>query len=265
MRSARSRAQPRAGAGRPPGMENALRRFTGAALDLVAPNTCLACAGGRQARAGLCDRCLRHVRPQPPDPCPRCAAPLGPGALLAACSHCDALRPRFGAAVAAGPYAGFLGELVRRAKYGRDPVLAVPLGELLAAAVRSWDGRANLTDVLPVPGTASRIRERGFHLADLLAERLADELRVPLRAGWLARVGDPVPQAALARSERRRAARGTVALRTSRWAWRVPRVAGRRVLVVDDVLTTGATANECARVLLDAGSEFVRVAVCARA
>jgi len=88
---------------------------------------------------------------------------------------------------------------------------------------------------------------------------------VPLCAGWLVRVGDPVPQAALARTERRRAARGTVALGSPRWPWRAPRVAGRRVLVVDDVLTTGATANECARVLVDAGAECVRVAVCARA
>jgi ComF family protein len=246
-------------------MDNALRRLAGAALDLVAPDACLACAAGRQSKAGLCVRCLRHVPPQPPDPCPRCAAPLGPGALLAACSHCDALRPRFGAAVAAGPYAGFLGELVRRAKYGRDPVLAVPLGELLAEAVRNWDGRDGLTDVLPVPGTASRIRERGFHLADLLAERLADELHAELRTDWLARVGDPVPQAALPRTERRRAARGTVALTTPRWPRRAPHLAGRRVLVVDDVLTTGATANECARVLYAAGAECVRVAVCARA
>jgi predicted amidophosphoribosyltransferase len=242
-----------------------LHRLAGAALDLVAPNACLACGAARQARAGLCARCARHVPPQPPDPCPRCAAPLGPGALIDACASCEALRPRFDAAVAVGPYAGFLGELVRRAKYGRDPVLAVPLAELLAEAVRAWPGAAGTTDVASVPGTPSRIRERGFHLADLLAERLADELRVPLRAAWLARVGEPVPQAALPRTQRRRAARGTVAVRAPRWRVLAPRIEGRRVLVVDDVLTTGATANECARVLLGAGATCVRVAVCARA
>lgn len=246
-------------------MAGAFSRWTGAALDLVAPRHCLACAGARQERAGLCPACLRLLRPQPPDPCRRCAGPLGPGADERACTACAALRPRFDAAVAAGPYAGFLGELVRRAKYGRDPALAGPLGELLAAAVRTWAGAAGLTAVVPVPSTRSRDRDRGFHLADRVAERLADELRLPLRDAWLERIGEPAPQAALPRTRRLVAARGTVGLRTSRFAWGGPRVAGERVLVVDDVLTTGATVNECARVLVAAGAASVRVAACARA
>jgi predicted amidophosphoribosyltransferase len=240
-------------------------RWAGAALDLVAPRVCLACDAGRQAAHGLCADCLRLVRPAPRDPCPRCAAALGPGLVAAVCTACAELRPRFGAAVAAAVYPGLAGELIRRAKYGRDPLLAVPLGGLLAAALERWPGRAGLTAVVPVPATRARLRERGFHLADLVAERLADELRVPLRLRWLERVGDPLPQAALPRTERRRAARGTVRLAAPAWPFRAPRVAGESALLVDDVLTTGATANECARVLRAAGAASVRVAVCARA
>lgn len=246
-------------------MATALSRWTGAALDLVAPRVCLACDDGRQAEHGLCAACRRLVRPAPRDPCPRCAAALGPGVLVDACRACDELRPRFDAAVAAAVYPGLAGELIRRAKYGRDPLLAVPLGGLLAAALTRWEGRAGLSAVVPAPPSRARVRERGFHLADLVAERLADELGLPLRLRWIERVGDPPPQAALPRTERRRAARGTVRIAAPRWPLRAPRVTGERVLLVDDVMTTGATANECARVLRAAGVASIRVAVCARA
>jgi predicted amidophosphoribosyltransferase len=243
----------------------ALSRWAGAALDLVAPRVCLACDAGRQEAHGLCIRCRRLVRPPPRDPCPRCAAPLGPGLVAAVCSSCAELRPRFAAAAAAAVYPGLAGELIRRAKYGRDPLLAVPLGGLLADALAGWPGRAGLTAVVPVPPSRARVRERGFHLADLVAERAADALGLTLRLRWLERVGDPLPQAALPRTERRRAARGTVRVAAPTWPLRAPRVTGERVLLVDDVLTTGATANECARVLRAAGAAEVRVAVCARA
>ncbi len=141
----------------------------------------------------------------------------------------------------------------------------MPLAELLVEAVRAWPARDGLSAVAATPASRSRAKERGFHLADLLAERVADDLRLPLVGSRLARVGDPMPQAALPRTKRRLAARGTVALVTPRIAWLAPRVSGETILVVDDVLTTGATADECARVLLAAGAAEVRVAVCARA
>lgn len=252
-------------------------RLAAAALDLVVPPVCVACrgdgldgaGGGGPGPHGLCGRCARLVHRVPAAPCPRCAAALGPGVEAADCAACARLRPRFSAACAAARYAGFVGELVRRAKYGRDPLLATPLAALLVEAVEVWPAREGADAVVPVPTTATRRGERGFHLADLLASAVARRLRVPLRERWLVRVGDPVPQASLPRSERLLAARGTVEVRRPPHPWlrriAAPDVEGLRVLLVDDVMTTGATANESARVLLAAGAAEVRVAVAARA
>lgn len=226
-------------------------------------------------RGGLCPPCDAGFRPPAEWPCPRCAAPLGPGVVAAACRDCVELRPRFAAALAGAPYAGLPGELLRRAKYGGDVLLLEPLARRLVALAREDSACREAHVVVPVPGVPARVRRRGFHAATLLAGRLGAALGRPVRTTLLERVGDPPPQASLPRTERRTAARGTVRVAPPTW-WeralarfgRAPereRLRGAVVLLVDDVLTTGATADACARVLLHAGAAEVRVAVALRA
>src|SRR5262249_3682675 len=110
--------------------------------------------------------------------------------------------------------------------------------------------------LVPVPLTRDRQHERGYNQAQLLAERVGAALRIPVQARWLRRVKGSVPQTDLTAAERRANVRGAFAA--------PPGVAGRHVVIVDDVYTTGATVDECARVLRASGASRVGVLTVAR-
>ena len=118
------------------------------------------------------------------------------------------------------------------------------------------DRGAGLEAVAPVPLHPSRRRERGFNQAALLAERLAADRGVAVRPRWLARLRDTQPQSDLGAAERQANVRGAFEARAD--------VAGLHVVVVDDVLTTGATVAECARALRAAGAARIGVVAVAR-
>jgi ComF family protein len=163
--------------------------------------------------------------------------------------------PAFDWARAGGVYAGPLREAVQRLKFARKPALARPLAALV---LEQWAAVLPPADaVVPVPLARARERARGFNQATLLAERVARALGAPLRPRWLARGRDTAPQTDLDVARRRANVRGAFVA--------VPAVAGLDVVVVDDVLTTGATAAECARALHAAGARRVGVLTVARA
>jgi predicted amidophosphoribosyltransferase len=233
------------------------------ALDLLWPRSCHGCGatlGGTRER-WLCRPCRSGLALfAEGDPlCARCAAPLGPGTAPDGCEDCRRLRPRFEAVRAAGRYRDTLRRLIVGMKYARLRDRAWPLGELIADRLRGWGPIAEVAVVVPFPTTRAARRRRGFDPPALLAAEVASRLRLPIAEGALARSGDPPPQASLARGDRLRAPRGTVRVA------RPDAVRGRTVLLVDDVLTTGATADAAARALLDAGAARVLVAVAARA
>jgi ComF family protein len=148
-------------------------------------------------------------------------------------------------------------------KYGRLPGLARPLAEaLVLAAGPLEDGEGAV--LVPVPLHPRRRRERGHHALLALAEEIAAlhasaAGRAPRVAACLERPWRDVPQAGLSRTERRRNASGSFLLA------RPERVFDRRAILLDDVMTTGATAEVCSRLLLDGGAREVRVLVLARA
>jgi ComF family protein len=245
------------------------------------PSDCRLCGAAMVflGKVRVCEVCLGRVGPEAQAErdtlCSRCGDALGmESARFAAamgvteCTMCRLAPPRFAKAVAFANYDNEMREALHLLKFQRlRPMAEHVLGERLAAAVlRLEPVAAREAVVVPVPLFAARERERGFNQATLLAEaslrrlrRLRPEWRLRLQPGAIERVRDTRALYRLSPRQRRSALRG---------AFRVAQpeaVRGREVLLVDDIMTTGATANECSRVLLRAGAAKVWVATVAKA
>lgn len=238
----------------------ALQRLGGALTALVYPARCAACDADAAADAAFCPPCSLGLE-RLGSVCPVCGLPSEGRALR--CLRCVLSRPAFGAARAPLLYGGPLALAIRRLKWGRRPDLGAPLGRLLGQGI---DGDTDL--IVPVPLHPRRLHTRRYNQAALLAIGALTSLRAGSRAGpgrrprlelhALERVRDTPPQIALGEEARRHNVRGAFAVR------RPQRVSGRRVLLVDDVLTTGATARAAAATLRRAGAAAVDVWVLAR-
>jgi len=191
--------------------------------------------------------------------CSRCAAPVPEveGVQLA-CSHCRADKLRFNGTIALGSYEGLLRQLVMRIKTDRDELIARTLVELAWRELEPALRNLQSDQIAAVPMHPWRRWRRGTNPPRTIAERLAEKLGVPA-AGRMLRLKRNVPaQVGLSRPARFRNVAGEMAVRAS-----YP-LKGAHVLVVDDVLTTGATCSEAARVLRRAGAADVSVFVLAR-
>ena len=180
----------------------------------------------------------------------------GAGSPVDICGACRQRKPVFTYARSAGRYDGALREALHAFKFSGKTTLAVPLAELIAEQC-AGALPAPVDLVVAVPLHRARERERGFNQSALLAARLARALDAPFQGRALRRVRATLAQADLTGRERRDNVRGAFA--ADRDA-----VTGRHVLLVDDVLTTGATVSECARVLMAAGAASVGIVTVAR-
>lgn len=258
----------------------------GAVDDLVTtifPADCRVCERPL-VRAGsipVCAECLARVVPQRGSLCLVCGEALGMeserfaegfGAEAQVCTPCRRVPPPFARAVAYGRYEGEVREMLHLLKYERVRGLARPLGSMLATSIEALGNEILQADsgeellVVAVPLFRTKQHGRGFNHAEVLADAAVRELRrrrpemkVRTAHGALERVRETQTQFGLTPQARRRNVRGAFAVNHP------ARVAGRNILVIDDIYTTGATARACAGVLRQAGAKSVMVATLARA
>ncbi len=239
-------------------------------VDLLFPPRCLLCEVEEppaSAAVLLCETCRAELLQEVGNYCGRCGAVGGGrGTSMSTadvadigCVECRGRRFKFDRVVRLGCYDGALRDAVLRMKHPRDEPLAAAVAALFWK-VRAADLAALQVDcVVPVPLHWWRWLRRGTSSPQLVATRLARRLLVPIDEESLVRVRATDPQGGLAAVRRRQNVRGAFAVRGRESPFR-----DRRVLVVDDVLTSGATADEVARVLKRAGARWVAVAAVAR-
>lgn len=208
----------------------------------------------------FCNPCWKAITPLTLARCSQCDRPLlSPAALTYTpshrCHHCLVRPPAYEKAWTLFPYLPPLQDAICLFKYRGTVSLAKPLADLMIAALP----HPIETDiVMPVPLHPARLREREFNQALLLADRLAHHLARPLVYTNLERIVPSDPQSTLSRKERLKNLRRAFAVRHP------GKVEGKRILLIDDVFTTGTTVNECAKALRKAGAHAVSVLTLAR-
>ncbi len=236
--------------------------WLGWGADLIFPPACAACQVEMIAHAGpilLCEDCERSMVAIGAS-CPRCGAirPTEAGDGWP-CVGCSRHRLRFHAVARLGSYDGLLREAVLRIKREHEQVLARHLGQLLAHTAHDKLQGYRAEVVVPIPMHWLRRTWRGFNSTEVLAAQLARRLRLPMAGHLLRRTRATEPQADLPRLRRFKNVRGAFRVAAHR------DLTGARVLLVDDIMTTGATSSEAAKMFLKAGAAYVAVAVLARA
>jgi ComF family protein len=220
------------------GLTTSARRLGRGALDLLFPPSCVSCGAGGDF---LCMRCAGRLVPAAWPRCRRCWRPLEDAGV---CPPCRITPPPFDGLRAVFIYDASARVLVHALKYRGMSALAGPMAGLMARSIRGSEIQPDV--IVPVPLASMRRRTRGYNQAGELAAALGRELGLPVSGRALRRTRETPPQARSRDAhQRHRNVAGAFAARPA---------ADRRVLLVDDVTTTGATLTACAGALRDAGA-----------
>jgi ComF family protein len=248
----------------PRGVTDLVRMLT-ALIDLFLPPVCLAChrlIGSGDTKRLVCRRCRLALKQAPPPTCARCGAPrlITGREIEAHCQECcewpETLRSARSAFLMHPP----ADTIVHQLKYRGWSALAGVMAAPMADAVRACDVAYSAAVIMPVPTTETRLRERGYNQAALIAGEVAEKLKRPCE-NLLERTSSKSTQTTLQPAARGANVAGAFRLRPDARET----VRDAHVLIVDDVLTTGATVIECTQTLVAAGARCASVLTFARA
>ena len=228
-------------------------------LHLVYPGACYACNRPLSPEeSDFCPACRTLLATDPNPVCPRCAASVGPFVPLDdGCKKCRNHAFHFAGVCRLGPYEGQLREIILRMKHAAGEGLAEAMGLLLADARRETIAGMKIDVVMPVPLHWWRRIRRGYNQSEAVARSLSVQLKLPLQSRFLRRSRLTPNQVGQSGPQRRENVRGAFQ------AGNRKELAGKTVLIVDDVLTTGSTASEAARALRSVGVAKIYVAALA--
>jgi ComF family protein len=239
-----------------------LRKWIAAAADVLFPPTCVSCQHEFEESLDgilICSACRSELIDSRP-PCPRCGAGMPDGfSSDAACFHCRTERFKFSTVIRLGKYGGTLKSTIIASKESAHVTTATHLGRLLAVSRCNELAAIHADAIVSVPAFWTRRSQHGHNSPDALAKAIGQALNLPVAEQILFRNRATRRQTELNPTERRANVRNAFSIRPH------PDLPGARLLLVDDVLTTGATANEATKSLLKAGAASVSVAVLARA
>lgn len=230
-------------------------------LQLLAPNTCWVCQRHLPEEAtSFCAECRQALTEDAFPSCPRCGATVGPHVPLdKGCIHCAGESFAFAGVLRVGVHDGLLRETILRLKQPGAEDFAEAVAPLFAGRLAAKLGPIQPDLILPIPLHWLRYLQRGFNQSEILARALAEKLGKPCRPRLLRRIRRTPQQTTQTAAQRRENVKGAFAARSRTW------LTGKTVLLVDDVLTTGATAHEAAKALRELRPLKVYVAVMARA
>lgn len=227
-------------------------------VDLLFPPRCPLCGAGTAAQTGLCADCWSDLAIPGQPACKLCQRPFGDGGIeQGVCAPCMAHPPRHAGIAAGTLYNDASRRLVLAFKYGRRIALAPMLARLIAAQL-PHDGEE--WTLVPVPLHRWRLWQRGYNQSALLAREIGRIREMPVVIDGLVRKRATPTLAGLGQTARISAVQGAIAVNPRRSSL----LAGRNVVLVDDVLTSGATSGACVAALRKAGVKAVRIACFAR-